>query len=108
MTFIKKWLLRALLLLVFILVLLAASENSQAVALVFLDFSSPQWPVSWWMLVAFVIGLGFGLLLNTLTNTRLRLDARRAKKVVEESRRALDQSNSLQAENIQANTSVTP
>ena len=46
MTFIKKWLLRALLLLVFILVLLAASENSQAVALVFLDFSSPQWPVS--------------------------------------------------------------
>jgi lipopolysaccharide assembly protein A len=107
MTFIKKWSLRTLLLLVFIVVLLAASENSQAVALVFLDFKSPQWPVSWWMLVAFVIGLGFGLVLNTLTNTRLRLDARRAKKIVAESQRALDQSRSQLVENSQPNTSAS-
>ena len=71
------------------------------------DFKSPQWPVSWWMLVAFVIGLGFGLVLNTLTNTRLRLDARRAKKIVAESQRALDQSRSQLVENSQPNTSAS-
>ena len=92
MSLIKKWLLRSLLFLVFMLVLLAASENSQSVALAFLDFKSPEWPVSWWMLSAFLIGLGFGLLLNVLTNTRLRRDVRRARKEAKTSYGALDQS----------------
>lgn len=73
MAMIKKWLIRVVVFLVFIVALVAASDNSQEVPLSFLDYQTPAWPISWWVLLAFVLGVLFGVLLNLVSNTRLRL-----------------------------------
>jgi uncharacterized integral membrane protein len=90
MDLIKKWLLRIVIFIVFIAALIAASDNSQEVALGFLGYETAEWPVSWWVLTAFVLGVLFGLLLNFLSNTQLRLDARKASKEVSRTHKALD------------------
>ena len=90
MTLLKKWLFRLLLLLVFVVALLLASDNSNEVPLRLLDYQTPVWPISWWMLTAFVIGVLFGTLLNTWSNTKLRISARNANKQVEKSAKELD------------------
>lgn len=77
MNFIKKWLLRVLVLIVFIVVLLLATDNSETVALTFLGMKSVSWPISWWMVCAFIVGLLLGLALNLVSNTILRLAARK-------------------------------
>lgn len=80
MEFIKRWLFRLLLLVIFVVALLAASDNSQEARLGFLGYETPEWPLSWWMLTAFVVGVLFGVLLNAWSNTKLRLKARQAKR----------------------------
>ncbi len=90
MSLVKKWLFRFVLLFLFVAALLAASDNSTEVTLTFLDWQTPEWPISWWMLSAFLLGVGFGVLLNAWSNARLRLDARRAARRVEETERELD------------------
>ena len=80
MAFLKRTLFLLIALIVFVLALLAAADNSAEVALRFLDYETPVWPVSWWLLAAFVIGVLFGVLLNVVSNTRLRMDVRRANK----------------------------
>jgi len=80
MQILKRWLFRLLLLVVFLAALLAASENSAEVSLNFLGYKTPEWPISWWMLAAFVIGVLFGVMLNTWSNTKLRYKARQASK----------------------------
>ncbi|XOV89519.1 MAG: lipopolysaccharide assembly protein LapA domain-containing protein [Pseudomonadota bacterium] len=90
MAFLKKWLVRLLILVVFIAALLAAADNSAEVPLTFLDWQTPAWPVSWWVLSAFLLGTLFGVLLNFAANTRLRLDARKAKKDVRKTVQELD------------------
>lgn len=90
MTFIKKWLFRLLLLIVCIVAFLAASDNSTEVTLVFLDSKSPKWPISWWILSGFVVGIGVGLMLNTVSTTRMKLEMRRTKRQVSQSNDALD------------------
>lgn len=92
MNLLKKWLFRLVLFVVFIAALVAASDNSNEVPLRFLDYQTPVWPISWWMLTAFVIGVLFGSLLNTWSNTKLRLSARNANKQVEKSAIELDKS----------------
>jgi uncharacterized integral membrane protein len=91
MNFLKKWLFRIVLFVVFVVALLAASDNSQEVPLTFLDYQTPAWPVSWWMLLAFVVGVGFGLMLNFVSNTKLRMDARKASKTVAKTSKELDE-----------------
>ncbi len=91
MNFIKRTLFILLALVAFLVALLAAADNSDEVALKFLDFQSPVWPISWWMLTAFVIGVLFGTVLNLIANSRLRLNARRANKKAEVRTKALDQ-----------------
>ena len=91
MIFIRKALFSILLIFLFVIALLAAADNSGVVALRFLNWQSPVWPVSWWMLVAFVIGVLFGIALNFYSNTLLRLDARQANKVAVDRNRQLDQ-----------------
>jgi uncharacterized integral membrane protein len=76
---------------VFLVALLAAADNSEEVALRFLSFETPVWPISWWMLLAFVVGVLFGNLLNLVSNTRLRMNARSASKTAEVRARELDQ-----------------
>ena len=98
MNLVKKWLFRLVLFVVFFVALVAASENSTEVSLNFLDYRTPEWPVSWWVLTAFVIGLGVGSLLNLFSNTRLRLRHRNAEKKIAASNRQLD--------HIKAETSV--
>ena len=76
---------------VFILVVLVASENSEEVVLTFLDYESVAWPVSWWMMTAFLSGLIVTSLWNLWTNSALRLAVRKANKRSDQTNQALDQ-----------------
>lgn len=102
MQFLKKWSFRFLLVLVFVVAMLAASDNSQEVPLTFLDYQTPVWPISWWMLLAFLVGVVFGNILNIWSNTRLRMNARQANKQVEKTAKELDKAR---AETLPAETS---
>lgn len=93
MAFIKKWSLRLVLLLVFVVVLLLATANSQSVTLFFLGYQSVEGPLSWWVIGAFVLGMIFSMTLNVVTTTRLKLDARRARHSAEQALAALDKAN---------------
>ena len=90
MTFLKKWALRLLIFVVFVIALIWATDNSQEVALTFLGYQSPTAPLSWWVLAAFVAGVLFGMLINFFTNTKLRMAARRATKTVQKTNKELD------------------
>ncbi len=81
MALIKKWLFILLLTVVFLVALLVAADNSVEVPLKFLAFETPVWPVAWWIMLAFVLGILVGGLLNVFSNTRLRLNARAAHRV---------------------------
>lgn len=91
MAFIKKTLFIFIALIAFIVALLTAADNSAEVALKFLDYETPVWPISWWILTAFVAGVLFGNLLNLVSNTRLRMGARQANKTVNLRTKELDQ-----------------
>jgi uncharacterized integral membrane protein len=93
MNFIRKSIFFFVALLVFVIAMLAAADNSEEVALKFLDFQSPVWPISWWMLLAFVVGVGFGTVLNLVSNTKLRMEARTARKTAEGRTKELDKAN---------------
>lgn len=91
MRLIRRWLFRAILLVIFLVALVAASENSTEVSLVFIDYKTPEWPVAWWILSAFVAGLFLGGLFNLSSNTKLRLKHRVAEKKVVATTRELDE-----------------
>ena len=75
---------------VFFIALLAASDNSEEVSLTFLQYSTPLWPISWWVLAAFVIGVVFASVINSWNNTQLKLAARKANTQVKQTNRELD------------------
>ena len=104
MGFIKKTLFLFIALIAFLVALLAAADNSAEVALRFLEYETPVWPISWWMLTAFVIGVVFGNLLNLVSNTRLRLDARRARKTADCRTLELDQAKAQPVSQVPAET----
>jgi uncharacterized integral membrane protein len=91
MGFIKKILFLFTALVAFLVALLAAAENSAEVALRFLGYETPVWPISWWMITAFVVGVVFGNLLNVLSNTRLRMESRRERKIAQGRTKDLDE-----------------
>jgi uncharacterized integral membrane protein len=91
MGFIKKVLFLSIALVVFLIALLAAADNSAEVALRFLEYESPVWPISWWMIAAFVVGVAFGNLLNVVSSTRLRMESRRDRKIAQGRIKDLDQ-----------------
>jgi uncharacterized integral membrane protein len=90
MGFIKKILFLFIALVAFLLVLLAVADNSAQVALKFLEYETPVWPISWWIISAFVVGVVFGNLLNVVSNTRLRMEARRERKTAQGRTQELD------------------
>ena len=94
MNFIKKWLFVLFMLSLFVVALLAAIDNSNKVALKFLIYETPDWPVSWWILAAFVMGTVFGIMLNLLSNARLRRHARAADKAAARRASELDRARS--------------
>ena len=96
MRFIKKWLLIFFLALAFVVALLVAMDNSTEVALKFMGFATPVLPVSWWLLLVFVLGTLFGILLNVFSNTfsnaRLRSNARASNQSLPDSTSTLNKS----------------
>ena len=90
MKIVKGLLFKLLAMLLFVIALLAAADNSEEVSLSFLEYATPLWPISYWVLSAFVCGVLFSSLINTWTNTRLRLEARKANKTVEQTNRNID------------------
>ena len=90
MNLVKKWLLRLVIFVVFVVALVAATDNSQEVALTFLGMQTPTAPLSWWVLAAFLLGVLFALVINFMTNTRLRMAARKATRTVEKANKELD------------------
>lgn len=90
MEFLKKWIVRIALFAIAIVALLAAADNSTEVPLTFLGYQTGEWPVSWWMLSAFVIGVLFGMALNTFANLKLRWSARSASKQATRAKDELD------------------
>ena len=75
----------------FILVLIAAADNSDPVILRFLQWESLPWPISRWMLLAFVVGLFFGAAFNFASNFRLRAAARQANRIASDRGGQLDE-----------------
>jgi uncharacterized integral membrane protein len=104
MGFIKKTLFLFIALVAFLVALLAAADNSAEVALRFLEYETPVWPISWWMISAFVVGVVFGNLLNVVANTRLRMDARRARKTADGRTQELDQARAQPVSQLSAET----
>jgi uncharacterized membrane protein YciS (DUF1049 family) len=90
MGFIKKILFLFIALVTFLVALLAAADNSAEVALRFLEYESPVWPISWWMISAFIVGVVFGNLLNVVSNTRLRMEVRSERKIAQGRTQSLD------------------
>ena len=91
MKIVKSLLFKFAAVLVFFSALLAASYNSQEVSLTFGSSSTPALPLSVWVLGSFVLGAVFSALINTWSNTRLRLDNRRANKLVQKTNKTIDQ-----------------
>ncbi len=90
MKFIKTVLVRVIALLLFLIALMLGANNSDPAALVFLDWRTPEAPVTVWMLLAFLFGVGLTLIYNFWANTKLRLAARAARKNVDKVERDID------------------
>ncbi len=90
MSTIKKLLLSLLLFVLFVFGLIYGTDNSTPVSLAFLNWKTPQWPVSWWVLVAFAVGTGLGYLLNIGVNVRAKVDGLKTKKELQKSKDELD------------------
>jgi len=90
MSTIKKLLLGLLLFVLFIFGLIYGTDNSTPVSLVFLNWKTPEWPVSWWVLVAFCLGTGLGYLLNIGVNVRTKVGTLKTKKELQKSKDELD------------------
>ncbi|AQZ95211.1 lipopolysaccharide assembly protein LapA domain-containing protein [Halopseudomonas phragmitis] len=71
------WLKRAVLIIVLLLVALATLdfmlENQQSVTLQFLEMQSPAFPLSLFIVFAFILGSLLGVFIGWLITTRLRL-----------------------------------
>ena len=106
MGFIKKVLFLSIALVVFLIALLAAADNSTEVTLRFLEYESPVWPISWWMIAAFVVGVAFGNLLNVVSNTRLRMESRRERKIAQGRTKDLDKVKAQTTPNTVSTASV--
>jgi len=97
MNFFRKFVFYLVALIVAVIALLAGADNSDSVTLKFLEWESLSLPVSAWILMAFVLGIAFGMALNLMTNTRLRLNARAANRAAEVRTRELDQARAGKA-----------
>lgn len=97
MNLVKKWAFRLVLFIVFLVALIAATDNSQEVALTFVGYKTRTAPLSWWVLAAFVLGIIFAMVINFFTNTKLRMAARKASRSAEKTNRALDKAKAAPA-----------
>ena len=91
MKLIKSLVFKVVAVMVFLFALLAAADNSQKVALTFVDVSTPELSLFWWVLMAFVTGGVFSALINTWINASLRLAVRKANSEVNKTNQSIDQ-----------------
>jgi putative membrane protein len=87
----RKFLLVLFLMIVFILVLVAVTDNSSLVALTFLTYATPQWPIAWWILIAFLVGILFGYLMSLGSNVRSKVTALKSRRELEKTNTRLEQ-----------------
>lgn len=90
MNYIKKLLLGMLLLVLFVFGLIYGTDNSTPVSLAFLNWKTPEWPVSWWVLVAFALGTVLGYLINIGANVKIKVNTLKTKKELQKSKDELD------------------
>ena len=90
MKFLKGLGFKLLVLLVIFIGLFFGTDNSEAVSIVFLEYETPAFPISGWVLVSFVLGVLFSSLINMWTNTGLRLAVRKANTQVQKTHQTLD------------------
>ena len=93
MKFLKGLAFKVLIVLVVFLGLFFGTDNSESVAIVFLQYSTPELPISGWVLGSFVLGVLFASIINTWTNTRLRLASRKANNQMLKVNQTIDQVN---------------
>lgn len=67
----------------------ALAVNQDAIALKFMAWQSPEWSVFWWLLIAFGLGFGLGLLGVAWVTARLKLRNRRLNKQLNDAQAAL-------------------
>jgi uncharacterized integral membrane protein len=90
MNYVKALIVKLVALILFVIVMVASSYNSDPVALVFLDWRTPEAAVSIWILAAFVSGIAVAMGYNLWANTQLRLAARKANKSVDKAHQEVD------------------
>ncbi|MCC5886643.1 MAG: LapA family protein [Gammaproteobacteria bacterium] len=77
-------------LLVLVIGVLVGIDNSDAVSLIFLDWTSPALPVFVWVCVATIIGFLLGIALTGIGTLRQRRGRRLAERDLESTRRELE------------------
>ena len=90
MAFFKKWFFRLLLILLSVVALLIAVENSSEVAITVLTYPIPSLPLSWLIISVFVFGFVIGSLLNVIYTARARLRTREIERQVSAAKCEID------------------
>ncbi len=95
-----KWMTRLfwLLLLVAIFLLALLTVNQQKVSLTFLDWTTPEQSVFWWLLIAFGVGLSIGLIAVMGNAMKGGLARRRLQKQINVKDKEIEQLRSLKLE----------
>ena len=65
MHWVKSFIARLALLALSVVAFVLASENSDPVALRLLDYESEAWPISWWIVLSFFVGVLVGQVLSS-------------------------------------------
>ena len=65
MHWVKSFIARLALLALGVVAFVLATENSDPVALRLLEFESEAWPVSWWIVLSFFVGVLVGQVLSS-------------------------------------------
>lgn len=65
MHWVKTFIARLALLALGVVAFVLATENSDPVALRLLEFESEAWPISWWIVISFFVGVLVGQVLSS-------------------------------------------
>ena len=72
MSGLKQLITRLVLALLFIAAFILATENSDSVSLKLLHLETEAWPVSWWIVLSFFLGVLLGQLISNLNRSLTR------------------------------------
>ena len=72
MTWLKRTVFKLVLLVLFLLLFVLATENSSLVSLQLISLKSPELPLSWWLVGTFLVGLVLGNVWSSVAHWWLR------------------------------------